>query len=246
MKDWFDNKGATILINPGQHKLMPQPIAPDFLSGKPALPLSEGEIHLWFCQLDDSLKATLNEYRSAVAAAVHQLLSVYIGCAVEDLHIHSDKYGKPFIKSTAELEFNVSHSDNGLVIALARGIKLGVDIEHIGKPRAVLRLAARFFCKSEYHALAKLPACEQQKSFLRLWTCKEAILKALGRGLAFGLDRVEFEMTADYSYRLINIAIEGGRTADWQILGFSPATDYCGTLAWYGSPLRVRTYRLTL
>src|SRR3546814_3037285 len=64
------------------------------------------------------------------------------------------------------------------------------------RPRA-LALAERFFVRSETGALLALPAEAREAAFVRLWCAKEAVLKAHGRGLAFGLDRLEFALCGD-------------------------------------------------
>src|SRR3546814_6516543 len=63
----------------------------------------------------------------------------------------------------------------------------GADLELLRpRPRA-LALAERFFVRSETGALLALPAEAREAAFVRLWCAKEAVLKAHGRGLAFGL-----------------------------------------------------------
>jgi 4'-phosphopantetheinyl transferase len=54
----------------------------------------------------------------------------------------------------------------------------------------VLALAKRFFSAQEYLAISNLSGNTQLNLFFRLWTCKEAYLKAVGLGIAGGLDRV--------------------------------------------------------
>src|SRR3546814_13489669 len=68
-------------------------------------------------------------------------------------------------------------------------------------------LAERFFVRSETGALLALPAEAREAAFVRLWCAKEAVLKAHGRGLAFGLDRLEFALCGD----------------DWALVACDPA-----------------------
>src|SRR3546814_19079607 len=79
------------------------------------------------------------------------------------------------------------------------------------RPRA-LALAERFFVRSETGALLALPAEAREAAFVRLWCAKEAVLKAHGRGLAFGLDRLEFALCgADWARVACEIGSASGR-----------------------------------
>lgn len=93
--------------------------------------------------------------------------------------------GKPVFPGNSEVYFNLSHS--GDYAALAFGRKpLGVDIECV--KRANLKVAKRFFQKEEYEYLAEREGAEQADAFFRIWTAKEAVVKAAGGGLCVPLD----------------------------------------------------------
>lgn len=93
--------------------------------------------------------------------------------------------GKPAFPENKELFFNLSHS--GTYAGLAFGKReLGLDLESI--KRADLRMAKRFFREEEYEYLVNLEEHRRAEAFCRLWTGKEAVLKAAGKGLAVSLD----------------------------------------------------------
>lgn len=93
--------------------------------------------------------------------------------------------GKPAFSPERGIWFNISHS--GAAAALAFGEKvLGLDIEY-GK-RADLKVAKRFFRQEEYDYLAGLEEGAREDAFCRIWTGKEAVLKAAGRGLSVPLN----------------------------------------------------------
>lgn len=127
-----------------------------------------------------------------------------------------------------------SHSGEGLLLALGDGIELGADCERVhARPRA-LDLAARFFTAPEHDWLAAFGAGPaRDRGFLRLWCAKEAVLKAHGHGLAFGLDRLRFEERAQ-ALVLVECAADLGAAADWSLLEFEPVPGYVATLAWRG------------
>jgi 4'-phosphopantetheinyl transferase len=74
-----------------------------------------------------------------------------------------------------------------------------------------------------------------------LWTHKEAVLKALGDGLGFGLERIEFELSAQGRVeRLAHVAAEAGSPADWRLWPLEPAAGITGCLAWRGAARAVQ------
>lgn len=88
--------------------------------------------------------------------------------------------------------FNLSHTDDMLVLAFVMRGEPGVDIEALDRELDPVALACRFFSPAEYQALQSLPALQQRDRFLRLWTLKEACVKANGQGLARALRDFEF------------------------------------------------------
>jgi 4'-phosphopantetheinyl transferase len=103
---------------------------------------------------------------------------------------HQNPWGKPYLPDT-NLHFNVSHSGDYALIALARDIEIGVDIEHMIRPRPFNDLARRVFTPQEREHFESLPDQARTNFFYRLWTCKEAVMKADGRGLNIPPDRIE-------------------------------------------------------
>ena len=95
-------------------------------------------------------------------------------------HIELGLYGKPHLRMPMPLEFNVSHAGRWVVCALAP-TAVGIDIERV---RDIdLRIAERCFQPGEYAALMNRAPDERPDYFFRLWTAKEAYVKALGLGL---------------------------------------------------------------
>jgi len=113
-----------------------------------------------------------------------------LGCAADDLHIVRDVRGKPQLSATqAHWHFSLSHSGALALLALA-DLPVGVDLEAPRPQLRALALAARYFAADESAALQQLSHGRQALAFRQLWTAKEAVLKADGSGLAYGLERV--------------------------------------------------------
>lgn len=130
----------------------------------------------------DEIKAALKRKQSIGAGYLLYLLKKQFSIA-EDPVISPG--GKPVFPENKEIFFNISHS--GTYVGLAFGKReLGLDMESV--KRADLRVAKRFFREEEYEYLANLEESVRADAFCRLWTGKEAILKAAGKGLAASLD----------------------------------------------------------
>jgi len=109
----------------------------------------------------------------------------------------------------------------------------------------VLDLARRYFSPGEVAALATLPEAKQQVAFLRLWSCKEALLKSLGRGIAFGLHRVVFRLDGDGEVTGLQ-EIDGEGAMAWRIRRLSPLANAAAALAWLGPECTVRAFNAGL
>ena len=88
--------------------------------------------------------------------------------------------------------FNLSHTEDMLMLAFTSQDEPGIDIEQLERPLDAGALAQRYFSAAEHEALLSLPRSQQQDRFLRLWTLKEACVKANGQGLAQALRHFEF------------------------------------------------------
>lgn len=207
----------------------------------PVEPLEHGEIHVWLFDFDAS------QPRMAVPALARaklkDLLRHYGQC--QDLpEFRIGEHGKPRIAAVGFPHFNLSHAGHAAAMAFAFDDELGIDIEAPDRRLHALDLARRFFDAREADALAALPDTERETAFMRLWTCKEAMLKALGAGISFGLDRLCFGLDAGgRPQALLEIDASAGQPDDWQIHHFDVAPSSLCSLAWRGGARRLRVFR---
>ena len=148
--------------------------------------------------------------------------------------IARDSRGRPFLEAGAHrVDLNWSHSGDWLIAVCAERARVGVDIEWLRpRPRA-LALARRFFTPAETAELAAMaddPA-RLEHGFTRLWCAKEAVLKAHGRGLSFGLEKLQFALDGDGPPRLMACDPALGAPADWRLHAWTPVPGYLATLA---------------
>jgi 4'-phosphopantetheinyl transferase len=102
--------------------------------------------------------------------------------------------GKPFLSSHRDVHFNLSHSGNWLLCAVARS-PVGVDVE---EPRTLTHdPSARFMSLGELDAHRALPASSRTDHFYRLWTLKESALKAAGTGFSFDPRQISISLAGD-------------------------------------------------
>lgn len=218
--------------------------ADDFATHHCVEALPNGEIHLWLSLIADATAP--REIAARAREDLLHLLQIYSGQGMPPTIDHGE-HGKPYVKAPGFPHFNLSHSGRCIVLAFSRDQELGVDVERASARRrhAPLELARRFFAAEESTALALLDASQLNTAFMHLWTCKESVLKALGHGLSFGLDRLQFALDENGApASLQSIAGEAGNPEEWQIHRFAAAFDHIGSLAWRGSPRLIRTFLL--
>lgn len=167
------------------------------------------------------------------------LLGRYLDSEPTRLTFRHGPAGKPALPGGG-LHFNVSHSHELVVYAFTRRAEVGVDVEHVRPVVNEMELAERFFSPAEAAALRALEGERRREAFFRLWTCKEAYLKANGQGIAHGLERVEFSVHPEEPARMLRVDGEEEPARQWSLRGLAPAAGYVGALA-----LACHDYRLT-
>jgi 4'-phosphopantetheinyl transferase len=153
-------------------------------------------------------------------------------------------HGKPSLRATPgadSLRFNVSNTADVAVVAVAQELDLGVDVEQVRHLEDARALAHRFFAAAERAALDSLPAAELDAAFFRCWTRKEAVLKALGSGLAWPLNQFAVSLAVD-APRVESFQGPTSDDAPWRLLHLVPAEGYVGALATRGAPVKVHTW----
>ena len=128
-------------------------------------------------------------------AALRSIVCNILGCPNKQLTIGSSYYEKPYAiveGKSHPICFNVSHSGNHGLIGLGKGGRVGVDIEEWDPDRNLGPLMETAFTPAERTAMESTDAINRQYLFFRLWTIKEALIKAVGMGLS--LDMSSFEV----------------------------------------------------
>eukprot|EP01047_Picozoa_sp_COSAG01_P000710 COSAG01_NODE_14_length_41020_cov_40.702133_2_plen_227_part_00 len=115
-------------------------------------------------------------------------IAYHLDVDISEIKFERNKYGKPFIKNNL-IYFNLSHCAKHIAFCLSFMGPVGIDIENISRSIDFLKLAKRYFHTSEFTYLSSLPSIEDlHREFYLIWTQKEAYVKAIGRGISYGLN----------------------------------------------------------
>lgn len=112
------------------------------------------------------------------------------GVPVKAQVLDKTEQGKPFLWDLPQVQFSLSHGGDWVLCAVS-DCPVGVDVE---QPRCTMEIARRFFHPEEVSAVEALAEDERETALCRLWCAKEAFVKAMGGGLAMGLDSFAVEL----------------------------------------------------
>jgi 4'-phosphopantetheinyl transferase len=143
--------------------------------------------------------------RAEARAALLDELAGRLGCESADVRLVESERGKPVLDPAiglSDLRFNLSHSGDRALLAVAEGVELGVDLERI-TPR-------------------------RNREYLADWTRREAYAKGVGHGLAGGVRQLEFEPRGDGRWGVVDA---GRQVPGWQVLELDLGEALVGALA---------------
>ena len=207
-------------------------------SARQPRPLRAGEEHLWRARLETTaeLRQTLSaaewiragkyhfdrdrERFIATRGLLRSILGSYLGEDPHELRFRSGPQGKPELDEvSSSLRFNLSHSEDLMLLAVAHAREIGVDLESIRADVPFETLADHYFDPEDAWDLRLLPSAQRAWKFYDVWTCTEARLKAHGVGLAHGFQVVEPDR--------------------WSLLKLTPAAGYAAALAVEGGDFQL-------
>jgi 4'-phosphopantetheinyl transferase len=177
--------------------------------------------------------------RQALRAVLHG----YLGVTLPPDAIQVDPSGKPFLAegvAPVPLEFSIAHAGDWVVLAFSLGAAVGVDLERARPLPEVDGIAARVFGPGDLGRFRALPVDQRSEAFLRGWTRKEALLKALGTG--FALPPAAFEAGLGPGVSEVRVPAEvrrwPRRAEAWTILSVEAPPGYAAAVARAGGRFR--------
>lgn len=226
-------------------------------------PPGVGAIHLWFLDLEElagSLRLALDGDAPRAGARpftggqltftrrffLRLLLGSYLGLPGKSIRITRNRRGKPILDPSVHeqsLHFSIAKSGRGFLVGLSSTAYLGVDIEpRDRRPRNALGIARRYFSPAEASALVAMEPERQREAFLRAWSCKEAVVKSLGLGIANQLCRFTVETNPDRPAAILDF--EDDDPSEWYLRLLRPADGFLGAVATRSQPRGLNAYRL--
>jgi 4'-phosphopantetheinyl transferase len=224
------------------------------------LHVSDQTVDVWLADLDQPAQPLLSllaaaerqradEFRfphlKSRYVAAHGILRIliarYLNRQPEELVIALAEHGKPYLPG-AELQFNLSHSENWAVYAFARRFPVGVDIEAVRDLDDLYSIARHYFSPAERAALAALPTAQQTQGFFNAWTRKEAFIKGIGKGLSQPLDSFTVTLEPDQPAELLHVADLPEAPQRWSMNALPTPPGFAGALAVYGQGYTLRLW----
>lgn len=228
--------------------------------------LFEDDVHLWYSSLDipaaalPRLYATLDSNERARAECycfevervrfvvgrglLRRILGRYLDVEPSDLRFEYSSRGKPSLREGfgGRIRFSLAHSGGYAIYAITLNRRIGVDLERIVPVVELEQIANRFFSDREKTALQALAGDEQHETFFKIWTAKEAYLKACEKSLANPLSVVDVpvEPIAPCSLRICCDMREDSR---WSLEQLRPASDFMAALVVEGCNYRLACWR---
>lgn len=205
------------------------------LVGFSAEDLSSMQTHLSYDEHEkiQRLKFQIHRDRKLISQfALRDILSRYISVSPENIVFCYGDHGKPALQDNS-LQFNLTHSNDIALCVVGAQHAVGIDIEHQQKMRDFLSIAQRYFSPFEYQQLQQSPPHLLEQAFYRLWTCKEAFIKALGAGLSYPLANFDVDLAAALRGEHCLSSIEGDtkQAQQWRLQSFVAQQEYLASVA---------------
>jgi 4'-phosphopantetheinyl transferase len=218
--------------------------------------LTRGEVEVW-CILLDQMQPDLERYSGLLSpdeksrserfyfqtdrehyiichGALRTLVGRYLQAEPSEIEFEYEPNGKPVVRKTFQektLHFNLSHSRNAALIAFSWTYRVGIDIEHIREMADEDRFAEMYFSARECDLIRSLAGRQKLEAFFKIWTCKEAFLKARGEGLTKSINRIEVSLEDGKPAQLVSVYGDRDQAREWRLDTFNPIPNYQACLA---------------
>ncbi|HXD11351.1 MAG TPA: 4'-phosphopantetheinyl transferase superfamily protein [Anaerolineales bacterium] len=219
-------------------------------------PLTGSDLHVWCASLIGSADE-LARYESMLAqdekaragrfyferdrdryifgrGILRTLLGGYLRLSPDQINFTYEPDGKPAVEHISpehKLQFNLAHSNAWAVYIFGWDRLVGIDIEHIRPLQDANHFAGQYYTARESELINSLSGDEKWATFYKIWTCKEAFLKAKGTGLTVPINHAEISLQTSNSAHLASIDGDTEQAAVWRLEIFNPIANYQAAIA---------------
>ncbi|KAB8031077.1 4'-phosphopantetheinyl transferase family protein [Fluviispira multicolorata] len=218
--------------------------------------LKKSDIHLWrvrlsqeerllqnltkFLTYEEVEKANkfyknIDKIRYIFARSILKLLiSNYLSLDAKNIHFSYSKYFKPFLainKNLLNLKFNMTHAGNWISYAFTLEDEIGIDIEEYKNDFDMTGSAKLVFSPEEFCLWQELPENEKCASFFHIWSCKEAIMKAIGLGFHYPPEKITVSINPFIPCSFIEDKNCNHNLSDWTLEKFNIDNNYSAAFA---------------
>ena len=232
--------------------------------------LPNNEVHLWSASVQENI-SYLNTYRHILSLEEKQraerfkfkrdqdrfiiahvllrlVLSRYIKITPQAIAYSSNSFGKPNLKGCSDIEtinFNMSHSNDHVLIAVANNLAVGVDIEWVRPIENANQIVETFFSAKEKVQFQSLSDHLKTEAFYSCWTRKEAFIKALGVGISLPLNQFSVSFLPGEPADLLEVPTTIEQPEFWTLEEFQVREGYVAAIAAQGTGLKFCYWKWT-
>lgn len=223
----------------------------DSLRSSLSLRLRDDEIHVWFASLDrephhmqilcdllvdEELERVDRYYFErdrnffiARRGLLRLILSAYLDTKPKNIQFLYGPFGKPSLRtklSGRNLDFNLSHSDGLAIYAISENRSIGIDVERVRPIAEASLIVEQLFSPNERTRISSLSQEKRLEEFYKIWTCKEACLKATGDGLQKPLDQIEVSLSQGQEVPFLINHVDSFKDRCWHLETIQNITGY--------------------
>lgn len=232
--------------------------------------LGQNKIQIWSCFLDQTeqivsgcysilsneeksragkLKFTELRNRWVLSRGVLRLLlSNYYNCSPKEMKFIFNEFSKPLLSKVLngnEISFNLAHSDNLAVYIFSQNRRIGIDLEKTQDLADMEALTELFLNEYEKKWYNKISLANRKEIFYRIWTCKEAYIKAIGKGFSFSPNKIVLEFNS--KQELFFKEITGDNDFEtWKIVEFETNPNFVSSAVIEGNDFTMEQFHLNL
>lgn len=224
--------------------------------------LNFNEVHIWCTSLDEKYDYTyLKNYLSEselnkvnrfkiksdnINAIVRKalskyLLSYYLKMPIQSITLKYSYYNKPEFSG---INFNSSHSKNKIVLAFSLNKNIGIDIEEIKYFEGMDQVAKSYFAKEEYEHYKYLNKSQRIYTFFRIWTSKEAFIKAIGNGFTYPIQN--FIINPFSGTRMTPIILKELSNQNWFNKRLQLFDSFASAIAFNGEEIKISVIKFDI